>query len=311
MTNDTWIFDKAKLLNNIKLLAKKKNMPIGQLESEAGVSAGYLSRQNSSSTRMDIGVTAKMAQILGTSVDELINVNLKTSVSATESRVLDFVKQVKFDTQKEILNWAFFDKDLLRSLDGSINPPHEHYGNPFFSITKLEERYDSDVRYDFCHQLPLCKEAKTFATYYINGAGYYVHLDNDSMLLIAQVRYIPFNPAITDKQGFDTAYAEGADADQKTGLTNIELSLYAFGHAEPLCNKYYASETLAYEIDALLREAKASTERVQLPDFTKDIIDSYMNSSGVGQSKTATPFGQGSNTFGATPSGSNDDDIPF
>ena len=38
------MFDKIKLLQNIRFLALQKGVKIGELESEAGVSVGYISR---------------------------------------------------------------------------------------------------------------------------------------------------------------------------------------------------------------------------------------------------------------------------
>ena len=37
-------FEKEKLMKNINFLIKRKNMKIGELEAELGVSTGYLSR---------------------------------------------------------------------------------------------------------------------------------------------------------------------------------------------------------------------------------------------------------------------------
>lgn len=275
MDNDTWIFDKAKLLNNIKLLAKKKNIPIGQLESQAGVSTGYLSRQASSASGMGIAVVAQMAQVLDVSLDDLVNVDLETAVSATEAKVLNFIKKVGKDTHDECLNWSFYDKFLLRQLEGDIDFLQKCIDIPFFYGESIDANYGNQIQLLYRHQLSVAKESKNFVSYYIEGPGYYVELNPGYQLLISQVRYIPFNPALSDS---DPDYTEGSETDQKMGVSNVELFLASSsGKVEPLCNKRLASERLAHEIDELLREAKASTERVQLSGFSKGIIDRYMN----------------------------------
>lgn len=309
ISKDSPMFDKTKLINNIKVLAKRKDIQIGQLESQSGVSAGYLSRQASNASGLSIGVVALMARMLDVSLDDLVNVDLETTVSGTEAKVLNFIKKVVEDSHDELLNWAFYDKFLLRQIDGKVDFLQEFNDNSFFYGESVDGNYGNEVQFCYRHQLSVAKESKNFVSYYIEGPGYHVELKPGFQLLISQVRYVPFNPALSDSA---PDYTEGSETDQKMGVSNIELFLASSsGHVEPLCNKRQASEKLAYELENLLREAKASTERVQLSAFSKNIIDSYMNPPVFGQSKTATPFGQGRNTFGATPSSSNDDDIPF
>lgn len=308
ISKDSPMFDKTKLINNIKVLAKRKDIQLGQLESQAGVSTGYLSRQASSASGMGIAVVAQMAQVLDVSLDDLVNVDLETAVSATEAKVLNFIKKVGKDSHDELLNWDFYDKFLLRRIDGKTAFPQEFADNLFFTPTSIEGGYSNEVQFFYKHQLYVAKESKNFVTYYIEGAGYYVELTPVSKLLISQVRYIPYNPALS---GPDLDYEEGSETDQKMGISNIELFLASSnGQVGPLCNKYQASEELAHEIEKLLREAKASTERVQLSDFSRDIIDNYMNSSSSGQVATPSQFGKANNKLGFMPANS-DDNIPF
>lgn len=309
ISKDSPMFDKTKLINNIKVLAKRKDIQIGQLESQAGVSTGYLSRQASNASGMGIGVVAQMAQILDVSLDDLVNVDLETAVSGTEAKVLNFIKKVGKDSHDELLNWAFYDKVLLRQIDGKVDSPQAFGDNPFFDCKPVDNNYGGDIQFFYHHQLFVDKESKIFVSYYIEGPGYHVELKPGFQLLISQVRYIPFNPALSDSA---PDYTEGSETDEKMGVSNVELFLAASsGHVEPLCNKRQASEKLAYELEELLREAKASTERVQLSAFSQNIIDSYMNPPVFGQSKTVTSFGLGSNKFGSTSSSSSDEDIPF
>lgn len=275
ISKDSPTFDKTKLINNIKVLAKRKDIQIGQLESQAGVSTGYLSRQASSASGMGIAVVAQMAQVLDVSLDDLFNVDLETAVSATEAKVLNFIKKVRKDTHDECLNWAFYDKFLLRQIEGDVDFLQKCIDIPFFYGESIDGNYGNQIQLLYRHQLSVAKESKNFVSYYIEGPGYYVELNPGYQLLISQVRYIPFNPALSDS---DPDYTEGSETDQKMGVSNVELFLASSsGKVEPLCNKRLASERLAHEIDELLREAKASTERVQLSGFTKGIIDSYMN----------------------------------
>lgn len=305
ISKDSPVFDKIKLINNIKVLAKRKDIQIGQLESQAGVSTGYLSRQASSASGMGIAVVAQMAQVLDVSLDDLVNVDLESDVSATEAKVLNFIKKVGKDTHDERLNWAFYDKSLLRRTDGDIDSLQECIDIPFFYGELVN---GNQIQLFYRHQLSVAKDSKDFVAYYIAGPGYYVELNPGYQLLISQVRYIPFNPALSVS---DPDYTEGSETDQKMGVSNVELFLASSsGRVEPLWNKWQASERLAHEIDELLREAKASTERVQLSGFNKGIIDNYMNSSSSGQVATPSQFGKANNKLGFMTANS-DENIPF
>lgn len=308
ISKDSPMFDKKKLINNIKVLAKRKDIQIRQLESQAGVSAGYLSRQASNASGLSIGVVALMARMLDVSLDDLVNVDLETPVSSTEAEVLNFIKKVVEDSHDKLLNWAFYDKSLLRRIDGKVDFLQEFSDNPFFYGESVDGNYGNQVQFCYRHQLPVAKESKNFRSYYIEGPGYHVELKPGFQLLISQVRYVPFNPALSDSA---PDYTEGSETDQKMGVSNIELFFASSsGHVESLCNKRQASERLAHEIDELLREAKASTKRVQLSDFCRDIIDNYMNSSSSGQVATPPKFGKANNKLGFMTANS-DENIPF
>ena len=58
---------------NARYLCKQKGMNIGELEEQVGVSKGYLSRLSSSEKAISLVNLYKTAQILGTTIDELLS----------------------------------------------------------------------------------------------------------------------------------------------------------------------------------------------------------------------------------------------
>lgn len=291
--NTSLELDKGRLLNNIKVEAKRKNIAIGQLEEDAGVSVGYLSRQNAEGSRIDLGVIAKIAQTLNVSIDDLVYVDFERPLSVTENKIYAFLKQIVLDTRAESLNWSLFPKEVLRKVQGVQRSPF-HGGDECILYNYEYDETGNNPEYTFKHQLFVSRAATSYVAYYINGPAYYASIAGDAKLFITQVRYIARDPADKDNPCTGFKYLEGTEADQKFGLSNVELFLASSDSFESLCNKHKVSELLAKKIDELLKEAKASTERVQLSAFTKGVIDNYLN--------PPAAFG----TFGST-----DGDIPF
>lgn len=61
---------------NARYICKNKGISIGELEEKVGVSKGYLSRLESSKKAMSLANLWKIAQILETSIDNLLNENM-------------------------------------------------------------------------------------------------------------------------------------------------------------------------------------------------------------------------------------------
>ena len=64
-------FDKSKCLGNIYHLVKERGLKIGDLEDQAGVSIGYLSRLNKDDNKSTPGIEflLAVAQVLNVSLD--------------------------------------------------------------------------------------------------------------------------------------------------------------------------------------------------------------------------------------------------
>ncbi len=100
-------YNKALIRDNIKFLASKKGIKIGEVETEAGVSAGYLSRivndNNSSNALLDVIMT--FADKMDVTVDSLMNVNF-SQLSPDEKYLADFFHSLIFKTRGHQINWV-------------------------------------------------------------------------------------------------------------------------------------------------------------------------------------------------------------
>ena len=124
-------FSKDRLLQNIAYLFEvHKEVKIGELETYAGVNAGYLSRLNKDpNAKPSIDFVVKVAEKFHVSVDTLVGVEMN-QMTPTERYILAFLEKLLRDTEAEKLNWGFENVSFLNSIvvDDYNRSPH-----PFFA----------------------------------------------------------------------------------------------------------------------------------------------------------------------------------
>ena len=85
-------FDKNLMLANIYYLIKEQGRKIGEVENDAGMSSGYLSRVSKDQfTKPGIDFIFNVANILKVSIDTLVGVDL-TALTPTEEYLLRFME---------------------------------------------------------------------------------------------------------------------------------------------------------------------------------------------------------------------------
>lgn len=129
-------FNKMLCLSNIYHLAKQRNIKIGDLESAAGVSAGYISRLNKPDTKTSpsIEMLAIVADKLDVSLDALLYHDYE-NLTPTEKYVVDFLEKLRSKTLSHDEIWRRETYSRLRRVgqDHRGNPEH-----PLFDWTKDE-----------------------------------------------------------------------------------------------------------------------------------------------------------------------------
>lgn len=99
-------FDKNRFFLNLSILVKEKGKKLGELEKDAGVSTGYLSRvRKEGSNNPSLEVVVALASLLGVSVDKLIYGDL-FEPTATENYLLTFIHKLTADTNAGDLLWG-------------------------------------------------------------------------------------------------------------------------------------------------------------------------------------------------------------
>lgn len=136
-------FDKSICFSNIReLLRQNPDVKIGQIEKEAGIRLGYMSRLekegNKSEPSVEFIVTA--AKLLKVSLDTLVSVNL-TGLTPTEQYLVNFFDKLKADTLADKLDWNIETADYLNRQDVDMNGYVDH---PLFNMETFYEEGETE-----------------------------------------------------------------------------------------------------------------------------------------------------------------------
>ena len=124
-------FNKELLLDTISVLLEQRNVKIGALESEGGVSTGYISciRKEVSMTP-GLEFVAKAADILGASIDAILNTQL-SELSPTEKYLTRFLKGLIKQIKLGNLTWVQENEgntEYNNDLPGATRHPLYYWG---------------------------------------------------------------------------------------------------------------------------------------------------------------------------------------
>lgn len=136
-------FDKKLCFSNIReLLRQNPEVKIGQIEKEAGIRLGYMSRLekegNTSEPSVEFIVTA--AKLLKVSIDTLVSINL-TGLTPTEQYIVSFFDKLKADTLQDKLDWRRETDNDLNNLETDMNGQVWH---PLFNEEEFYEESECE-----------------------------------------------------------------------------------------------------------------------------------------------------------------------
>lgn len=177
-------FNKALCFSNIReLLRQNPDVKIGQIEKEAGVRLGYMSRLekegNTAEPSMEFIVSA--AKLLKVSIDTLISVDL-TGFTPTEQYIVNFFDKLKSDTLQDKLDWNRESAFNLNRMEADID---ENIYHPLFS----EETFFEETECDYPEEVTrIVFNSKTFGPHtYIAGDCFNLRLKNGTTLYLMDI----------------------------------------------------------------------------------------------------------------------------
>ena len=243
-------FDKRICLENIRFLLSQKSVKLGEIEKEAKVSPGYLSRLekegNTTDPSVEFLVTA--AEKLGILVDTLIKTKM-VRLTATEEKIIQFLTQMKGDTDSDELIWDSDSLEKLEAYEGlTVNTPQPH---PLYRISINPEVGPENYYY--------CSEFNPERSIVPADAGLHTKLQGSSDEI--------YMMKVHEVKGIDSY-----------GENYIELyHVVEDKTVHPICDTSQASKEIFDAVNALYESASIASAHIRISDKTKSMIDSYLN----------------------------------
>lgn len=190
MTNE---FKKQLMLDNISYLLKETGKKIGELETDAGVSLGYISRiSKEGNTKPGIDFIINVADSLNISIDTLLNVDL-SEMTPNERYLLSFLEKLNRDTLGDKLDWNSESADWLNRFEADSNGYTDH---PLLSFETFNEEGQTEYTEEVSKVVFVSKsfDCKT----YIQGDCFNLRLKNGSILYLMNISKSVYKISDTD-----------------------------------------------------------------------------------------------------------------
>ena len=234
--------DKSQLYSNIKYKITEKNLKIGDVETRAGMTAGYLSKlqKDESKTNNILDFIVNVAKLLDVSIDSLIHVDY-ASLTNTEKYFADFIDKLIRDTIADELQW---EKESFESFDDF----HYQAQHPLFKVIEYED-----------------------GTYEPKKMGY-----NSFFTPGAQVLSDCFNVRIKEKR----LYLMNVLISQSVSAKELYFVQWKSDFEYPKVIKICQIDTnspLNELTEDLVMTARESSTHIKLEDAAKAIIDDFMS----------------------------------
>ncbi len=175
-------FNKQLFLDNISFLLKESDKKIGELETEAGVSPGYISRiSKEGNSKPGIEFIMKVADSLNISMDTLLKLAL-TEMTPTERYLVSFLEKIEKDTMEDKLDWSRESADQLNQTESDINGNTDH---PLLSYQTFYEEGETEYPDQVSRVVFVSKNfnCRTF----IKGDCFNLRLKNGSLLYLMNI----------------------------------------------------------------------------------------------------------------------------
>lgn len=245
-TNKKLVFD------NIALLLKESGKKIGELENEAGVSAGYISRTKDSTAKPGIDFIASAAHSLHVSVDTLLNVDL-SAVTPTERYIVNFLEKMKKDTVDDKLVW---ERETARQLESLEVGQWERVDHPLFSYETFYEEGENEYPEEVSRVVFISHSFDVHTG--IEGDCYNLRLKNGTRCYLMNIT--------------KSAYRI---ADEKTAKAKEVWMVSSNGKAQFLCGTKDISP-IADLVDDLYTAVSIFAKHVKIDPSIKGAIDAFM-----------------------------------
>lgn len=236
-------FNRKMLLSNIAALTKEKNVKMGDLETAAGVSAGYFSRLNKGESNAipNIEVITAVAEKLEVTIDCLAKVDYE-ALTPSERYLVDFINKLISKTSSFEMLW---EGETVRKM---LSEGYDEHGNPAHPLFVDTDFADRPVYNSLFHQGERVG---------LLGPAYHIPFDGGTVLWLADV-------------GFN-------DDENNPPEEEIELYMQKKYKVTPICHTVANGFSPFNDIlFSLYYAAAESSKRPKIDGDVKSAIDSFM-----------------------------------
>ena len=246
-------FNQGRFFDNVYFLIKKTGKKIGEIESEAGVSPGYISRTSKEgNSKPGIDFIMSVAKNLNVSVDALLKVDF-AKLTPTEEYLLKFFQKLSSDTVSGKLKWNKESEDYLNNLESDINGNVEH---PLFNLERFYEEGETEYQ-DYVTRVVF--NSNTFGFRTSCGDCFNLRLKNGVTVYVMNISKSVYH------SGNKNAHAK-----------EIWLSS-RFGGNEFLCSNREIISNLFSMVDTLYMNIVEDSRHPKINYDSRKSIDAFMN----------------------------------
>ena len=252
-------FNKEILFDNIYFLAKKRIKKIGELEVEAGVSPGYISRTSKEkNTKPSIDFVMNVAKILNVSLDAMLKINF-TELTSTENFLLKFFQKLSEDTIASKLDWKRETAKELNNVQCDMNGNPEH---PCFQVVDFYKDNKSE-KIEHFNNIIFCSKSFDVNTL-IDGDCFHLKLKDGAVLYIFNLSQRNHNTAdknisvkemwMYSKSGLEFIYSTFGESKLATILESLYINIIENSY------KPKVNSDVRYIIDAFMKNDMSDDE---------------------------------------------------
>ena len=242
--------DRKRLIDNIYRYAKEKDIKIGTLEQNAGVSPGYLSRLAKDESKGSFGVDllCSAAEQLGRTLDDLVYTN-NDVLSPNELKMIAFLDKLTLKTESFQLEWQM--------LPPMIEDPTYIFEHPLF---RLVDREELNMYGDW----EICKESEYCSRF----------LEHGNAQIAGNCFHVPF-----DTYGGREVYIMSAKERNSSNDKEI-LEVYFIqrnGTIEPIASTKFVNDQIQEAMKRLYLTIEAARSHLTLDKGSLGAMDRFLN----------------------------------
>ena len=281
-------FDIQRLMDNINSIIQQKNIKIGEMESDIGVSPGYISRLtkkgNGAATSADL--IWKVAKYLGVSVDFLMDGN--AAKTADYLRYMQgFINKLMVCTESAELCWepitTKYVNQIMAGGDGELfivkecgKTEHVDNGN---DLPIIEENTFSEDNYTYrrVKKNRIWSSAAPLEYVWLDGPGFVAKLNEETELYIFSMGISFGTDHGNIEDTFYDVYMRKYVVDDSPDVLcgNMGEPIF-YWKLIPLCNTFNNASSIREDIIGLYNSASNHAYDIKLDADAKSFIDEFM-----------------------------------